>query len=101
MRRDTKKTWLLRAVGAALLALTFGYVPYHLYSRSGFSQYLVLRRELHAIQDRNARLRVEVERLGRDVQALQSDTRVLEREIRTHLRWVLPGEVVFDLGVDR
>jgi cell division protein FtsB len=98
MRRDSRKTWLLRAVGAVLLAVTFGYVPYHLYSRSGFSRYLELRQVLEAMRLENARLRAENGRLAREAEALRSDPRTWEREARTHLKWVRPGEIVFDLG---
>ena len=98
MRRDNRKTWALRGIGAALLALTFGYVPYRLYSQSGFSRYLELRRELHAIERENVRLRTANARLGREAAALRTDPRLLEREARTHLQWVKPGEVLFDLG---
>ena len=55
-------------MGAALvalaLALTFGYLPYRLYSRSGFSRYLELSRELRHIERENARLRTDNARLG-------------------------------------
>jgi cell division protein FtsB len=97
MRRDTRKTWILRGVGAALLALTFGYVPYRLYGRSGFSHYLELRRELSEIQKTNVRLQLDNGRLAREAEALRTDPRLLEREARTRLQWVKPGEVLFDL----
>lgn len=101
MRRDSRKTWVLRGAGAALFALTFGYLPYHLYSRSGFSRYLELRRELAVIQHENALLKLEDGRLARESAALRTDPRLLEREARTHLSWVKPGEVIFDLGAAR
>ena len=98
MRRDARKAWIVRAVGAALMALTFGYVPYHLYSRSGFSRYLELRRELRSIQLDIGRLRAENGNLEREAAALRSDPRLIEREARARLMWVKPGEVIFDLG---
>jgi cell division protein FtsB len=101
MRRDTKKIWLLRAVGAALLALTFGYLPYRLYARSGFSRYLQLSRELGTLRAENIHLVLEISRMRREVNALGSDPRVIEREARAQLNWVKPGEVVFDLGGQR
>ena len=101
MRRQAKKTWLLRAAGAGVLALTFGYVPYHLYGRSGFARYLELRRELATIKAENTHLLLENQRLAREGEALRSDPRVLEREARAHLNWVRPGEVIFDLGGER
>ncbi|HEY0706640.1 MAG TPA: septum formation initiator family protein [Polyangia bacterium] len=98
MRRNSKKQWLLRGGSAALLALTFGYGPYHLYNRSGFSRYLDLRRELAMIRHENALLELEIGRLERESHALRFDARSIERETRTHTKWVKPGEVVFDLG---
>jgi cell division protein FtsB len=81
-----------------LLALTFGYVPYRLYGRSGFSRYLELRRSLSQIRHDNARMQLDNGRLGREAAALRTDARLLEREARTRLQWVKPGEVLFDLG---
>jgi cell division protein FtsB len=101
MRRDVKKAWLVRGLGAALLALTFGYVPYHLYARSGFSRYLELRAELLSIQKEIARMRLENGQLEREAAALRSDPRLIEREARARLMWVKPGEVIFDLGEPR
>jgi cell division protein FtsB len=101
VRRQNKKTWVLRAVGAGVLALTFGYVPYHIYGRSGFARYLELRRELTIIQAENGHMRGENQRLTREADALRSDRRVLEREARAQLNWVRPGEVIFDLGGER
>jgi cell division protein FtsB len=94
-----RRIWLWRAVASALLALTFGYVPYHLYARSGFARYLQLCAELQGLRASNARLRAENERLSREAEALGgTDLRVLERVARAELGWVLPGEVIFDLG---
>jgi cell division protein FtsB len=84
-------------MGAAILALTFGYLPYRLYSRSGFSRYLELSRELTVITRENARMRTENARLAREAAALKTDPRMLEREARARLQWVKPGEVLFDL----
>ena len=98
MRRDAKKAWIARVLGAAMMALTFGYVPYHLYSRSGFSRYLELRGELRSIQLEITRLRAENRRLESEEAALRSDPRLIEREARARLMYVKPGEVIFDLG---
>jgi cell division protein FtsB len=91
-------------MGAALvalaLALTFGYLPYRLYSRSGFSRYLELSGELRTIERENARLRADNARLAREAAALRTDPRLLEREARTRLQWVKPGEVLFDLSME-
>ena len=57
-----------------------------------------IRRDLDAMQARNARLRAENERLAREAEALRSQSRAIERVARADLGWVRPGEVVFDLG---
>jgi cell division protein FtsB len=93
-----RRAWLFRGAAAALLALTFGYLPYHIYARSNFGGYLKLCADLRAIRAHNARLRAENERLARQAEALRSDPRALERVARAELGWVRPGEVIFDLG---
>jgi cell division protein FtsB len=96
-RSRIRNTWILRSLAAVMLAATFGYVPYHLYARSGFARYLQLRRDLAVTQTRNARLRTENERLSREAESLRSDPRAVENVARADLGWVRPGEVVFDL----
>ncbi len=98
MRRNAKHTWLLRGLAALLLAATFGYLPYHLYARSGFARYLGLRGELVTLRAQNTRLRGEIERLEQEAEALKTDLRAVERVARSELNWVRPGEIVFDLG---
>jgi len=92
-----RRLWIFRAVAAASLAVTFGYLPYLIYTQSGFARYLHLRGDLRSIQAQNLRLRLENERLQREKEALESDPRALERVARTELGWVRPGEVIFDL----
>jgi cell division protein FtsB len=103
MRRDTRsgRTWILRGLAAVLLAVTFGYVPYHLYARSGYARYLELRCDLAAAKSRNTRLRAENERLAREVEALRTDSRALEQVARADMGWVKPGEILFDFGEAR
>jgi cell division protein FtsB len=97
-RSRSSQTWILRCLAALLLAATFGYGPYYLYARSGFARYLQLRRDLVATQAKNARLRVEVDRLSREAEALRSDRRAVERVARADLGWVRPGEIIFEMG---
>jgi cell division protein FtsB len=101
MRRDSRRPWILRGLAAVLLAATFGYVPYHLYARSGYARYLELRRDLTAAKTRNSRLRAENERLAREVDALHTDSRALEHVARADMGWVRPGEILFDFGEGR
>jgi cell division protein FtsB len=93
--------WIFRGVAAALLALTFGYLPYVLYRQSGFANFLRLREDLRSIQAQNVKLRTDNEKLQREIEALTSDPRALERVARAELGWVRAGEVIFDLPPQR
>jgi len=97
MRRETR-TWVGRVAAAALVMLALGYIPYHVYARSGLARTLVLRRDLRALQARNAELAAENERLTREADGLRSDPGAIERVARVELGWVRPGEIVVDLG---
>jgi cell division protein FtsB len=85
-------------IAALALAAVFGYGPYHLYARSGLASYLQLRRDVATMQAKNAKLSAENERFSREIEALRTDARTVERVARANLGWVRPGEVVFDLG---
>jgi cell division protein FtsB len=78
--------------------VALGYIPYHVYARSGLARTLELRRDLVALRARNAQLAAENQRLAREAEALRSDPAALERVARNELGWVLPGEIVVDLG---
>ena len=97
-RKYPGQIWIFRVLAALLLAAVFGYGPYHLYARSGLARHLQLRREVATMQAKNARLRVEIEKLSREIEALRSEPRAMERVARADLGWVRPGEVIFDLG---
>ncbi|HVZ73581.1 MAG TPA: septum formation initiator family protein [Polyangia bacterium] len=96
MRRETR-TWLGRVVAAAVVMVALGYIPYHLYVRSGLARTLELRRDLKGLRAHNAQLAAENERLAREAEALRTDPAALERVARTELGWVRPGEIVVDL----
>ena len=96
MRRETK-TWVGRAVASAALAVALGYIPYHLYARSGLARTIALRKELSVIRGRNLELRADNARLAREAEALRSDPSAVERVARGELGWVRPGEIVFEL----
>ncbi|MBC8133704.1 MAG: septum formation initiator family protein [Deltaproteobacteria bacterium] len=97
MRRGTK-TWAGRLAAAALVTFVLGYVPYHVYARSGLARTLQLRRDLEVLRTRNADLRGDNERLAREAEALRIDPEAIERVARAELGWVRPGEVIVDLS---
>ena len=102
MRRETK-TWAGRLLAATLVTFLLGYIPYHVYARSGLARTIGLRRDLAALRARNDELRAENQRLGREADALRSDVELgaIERVARAELGWVRPGELLIDLGEAR
>ena len=96
MRRTTR-TWLGRLAAAALLAFSLGYIPYHVYARSGLARTFALRRDLAALEAKNADLRAENARLLREATALRGDLGAIERVARRDLGWVRPGEIIFQV----
>jgi cell division protein FtsB len=97
MRRETK-TWVGRILAAASVTFALGYIPYHVYSRSGLARTLLLRRDLVVLRAHNASVRAENERLSREADALRSDLGAIERVARAELGWVRPGEIIVDLS---
>jgi cell division protein FtsB len=97
MRRGTK-TWLGRLGAAVVVMLALGYVPYHVYARSGLARTLQLRHDLDGLRARNSELRGQNERLAREAESLRGDPRAIERVARAELGWVRPGEVIVDLS---
>lgn len=101
VRRGLPTQWILRTTAAVAVAVTFGYMPYHIYARSGFARYLELEADLVEMQRHNRELRHEIEKLGREAAALREDPRAVERVARQELGWVRPGDLVLDLREGR
>lgn len=97
-RRDLPKRWFVRAAAACSLALTFGYLPYRLYTRSGFARYLILSADLAEMRRGNQALKTEISRLSREASALRDDPRAIERVARHELGWVRPGDIILDFN---
>jgi cell division protein FtsB len=96
MRRETR-TWVGRTAAAVAVTVALGYIPYHVYARSGLARTLELRRDLRALRARNAQLAADNERLAREAAALRDDPSAVERVARVELGWVRPGEIIVDL----
>ena len=86
--------WAARLVLAVGLAILIGYLPYHLYLRSGLSQYVSLRGELANLTDTNTELRLQLLRI-------QEDDAEIERVARDELGLVRSGELVFKVETKR
>ena len=97
MRRETK-TWLGRLAAALAVTVLLGYIPYHVYARSGLARTIALRQDLVTLSAHNREVRAENERLAREAEALRSDLGAIERVARAELGWVRPGELVVDLS---
>lgn len=63
----------------------------------GFRRYFRLRQDIHALEERNRALSAQNAAMVREIEALRTDPRALERAAREELRFIKPGEVVFNL----
>lgn len=63
----------------------------------GFRRYLSLKADVQSLTDRNHALEEQNAQLLREVEALRSDPKALERAAREELGFVKPGEIVLNL----
>jgi cell division protein FtsB len=100
---SARSTWLRRIGIAAAVAFAMGYVPYHLYARSGLARYVRLKSERDALHAANLKLYDEHQRLRQELDTLsppsstEPSRAVIERAARDELGLVKPGEIVFKL----
>lgn len=87
--------WLGRLLVAGALALGVGYLPYHLYLRSGLAHFVSLRTELAELEARNQKLRAGIIELRLQLERFQGDSEAAERVARDELGMVRSGEVIF------
>jgi len=62
---------------------------------SGIRKHLRLQAEVERMRAENARLAAQNARLAREAHALRSNPSAIERAVREELRFVRPGELVF------
>lgn len=93
--------WAARLLLAVGLAILIGYLPYHLYLRSGLSQYVSLRGELANLTDTNKKLRDTNTELRLQLLRIQEDDAEIERVARDELGLVRSGELVFKVESKR
>ncbi|MFZ5443492.1 MAG: FtsB family cell division protein [Myxococcota bacterium] len=89
---DRRRQVVWGAVGVALV-LAVG----SLSAEGGFRRYARLQRDLHSLEERNAKLVTENDRMKREIQRLRSEPAAIERAARENLGLVRPGEIVFNL----
>lgn len=87
--------WTARLVVALAVSVGVGYLPYHLYLRSGLSHFVGLRAELAQLQARNQKLRAGIVELRLQLKRFQEDSEAVERVARDELGMVRGGEVIF------
>jgi cell division protein FtsB len=90
-------TWLGR-LGIFVAFLVVGaYALFALRGRDGVSALMEKRRQIHELQEQNAKLAGENELKRKRIQRLQTDTGEQEMEIRKQLKLQRPGETTFIL----
>ncbi len=87
--------WAGRLLLAGVLALGVGYLPYHLYLRTGLAHFVSLRGELSQLEARNQRLRAGILELRMQLERMQQDSDTVERVARDELGLIRAGEVVY------
>jgi len=100
MPAHSKPRLLPRLGVAAVLAVALGYLPHHVYGRSGLSRLFDLRRTAAELHRRNEAARAENARLRAQAAALKSDPRALERVARDELGLVKKGEILYQFAPD-
>ncbi len=87
--------WLLPF---GLLVFAVVAVPLRILSEEGLPRYRKLSAQLARTQQENIKLKKDIERLSRDVHALRSDPRAVERIARDELGLLREGEVLFQFA---
>lgn len=79
------------------VAIAFMLAVGSLSAEGGFRRYARLKRDLHALEEKNARLTADNARLKREVQRVRTEPAAIERAAREQLGLVRSGEIVFNL----
>ena len=87
--------WLLPF---GLLVFSLVCVPLRILSEEGLPRYRKLSGQLARTKTENEQLTQEIDRLGRDVHALRTDPRAVERIARDELGLLREGEVLFQFA---
>ena len=87
-----RRKWVWVAVATAL---SLGLVS--VADARGFRRYLRLQQDVQSLQERNRALTDQNASLLREVEALRSDPKAVERAAREELGFIKPGEIVLNL----
>ena len=89
MSPGIKKTIFLFAIFTILLLFS------SVFGEKGFLHLLKLKKEMVALEERNALVQKENMLLRNRIQKLRQNDRVLERLVREELGWVRDGEILY------
>ncbi len=96
--RDSGYPTLAWLLPFGLLVFAVVSVPLRILSEEGLPRYRKLSAQLERTQQDNVALNKAIERLSRDVHALRSDPRAVERIARDELGLLREGEVLFQFA---
>ena len=88
-------SWIRRVALAFALAAALGYIPHHIYGRTGLARLFELGRTLGDLRRQAMEARADHARLAAQAAALRSDPHAMERVARDELGLVKPGEIVY------
>jgi cell division protein FtsB len=92
------KSQLVKAVYFAAFLAAASYAFFTLRGPHGIPWLLEKQREIHQMEDRNAKLDQEIERMRDHIKRLETNPSDQELEVRERLKLVKPGEKVFITG---
>ena len=98
---DRAQQWLFRSrrrLATATVGLLACVIAYHaVFGPNGMVVYEKKKAEYRKLQQDNAAMQRENDRLQQQVKALKSDPATIEKEAREQLRYTRPGEMVYIL----
>jgi cell division protein FtsB len=80
-----------------LLLVCIALVVHEIFGQHGFLAMRRQQREVEALQQQLQRLQQENLELGRQIKALRSDPKAIERVAREQMRMARPGEIIYTL----
>jgi cell division protein FtsB len=92
------KAPLIRTAYFAAFLAAASYAFFTLHGPHGIPWLLEKRREIHEMEERNAQLDREIERMRDHIKRLETNPSEQELEVRERLKLVKPGEKVYITG---
>jgi cell division protein FtsB len=89
---DNRRKWLWASV-----TIAFVLAAWSASAEGGFRRYMSLSTQVDTLRARNQRSAEENAKLLKEVEALRSDPKAIERAAREELGFIRPGEVVIQL----